>query len=233
MTDLSGSTSPREPARRYRRYIFQGYLLIALVAFAVLFVYARTVPYFSFDLPIARAIQTLPDALVGSFMVGLTWIGWSPQSYVWCGAVLIFLWLARLRWEAVMTLFAALGVTILGQFIKGIVQRARPTPDLFRVAGQVSESSFPSGHVLLFVAFFGFLMFLLYTLAPRSWWRTLGLVLMGAAIVLIGISRVYLGQHFPSDVLGAYLLGSLWLALTIYVYRWGKERKFLVRGSTQ
>jgi undecaprenyl-diphosphatase len=52
------------------------------------------------------------------------------------------------------------------------------------------------------------------------------LVFLALLIALVGISRVYLGEHWPSDVFGAYLLGSLWLTLTVYVYRWGKPRFF-------
>ena len=81
--------------------------------------------------------------------------------------------------------------------------------------------------MLFFTAFFGFMMFLAYTLLKHSWWRTLLLVLLGAMVALIGLSRIYVGQHWASDVLAAYLLGSVWLAMSIFVYRWGKPRFFV------
>jgi undecaprenyl-diphosphatase len=131
----------------------------------------------------------------------------------------------------VMALFAAGGVTILGAAIKLFVQRARPTSDLVNVFSPLNDYSFPSGHVLVFTAFLGFLCFLFFTLTPHSWQRILGIVVMIGLIVLVGISRIYLGQHWPSDVLGAYLFGSLWLTLTIYVYRWGKPRFFVTQPA--
>jgi len=132
-----------------------------------------------------------------------------------------------LRWEAVMLTFAEVGVGALGGLVKVIVARPRPTAPLVNVFALLTDSSFPSGHVLLFTAFLGFLLFMLYTLVPHSTRRTLGFVLFGALIALVGVSRVYLGEHWPSDVLGAYLLGSLWLTLTIYLYGWGKPRFFV------
>jgi undecaprenyl-diphosphatase len=69
--------------------------------------------------------------------------------------------------------------------------------------------------------------FLAYTLMKRSAWRTGLLVILGSLIVLVGASRIYLGQHWPSDVLGAYLLGSLTLVVIIWFYRWGKKRFFV------
>jgi undecaprenyl-diphosphatase len=151
-------------------------------------------------------------------------MGFAPLVYVWVGAIVIGLFAAGLRWDAATAMFAAAGVAVAGELIKELAHRARPTADLFRVTSEVTGFSFPSGHVLLYTSFCGFLLFLVFTLAPPSVWRSLGMVVLGGMIALIGMSRVYLGHHFPSDVLGAYLLGSLWLALTIWIYRWGKKR---------
>jgi undecaprenyl-diphosphatase len=70
-------------------------------------------------------------------------------------------------------------------------------------------------------------MFLGFTLLKPSWARTLLLVILGSLVALIGLSRIYLGAHWASDVTGAYLLGSLWLAVSIGIYRWGKARIFV------
>jgi undecaprenyl-diphosphatase len=80
---------------------------------------------------------------------------------------------------------------------------------------------------MFYIGFYGFLWFLIYTLLKRSWLRTLLLILLSTLIALVGISRIYLGQHWASDVLGAYLLGSLCLVAEIELYRWGKSRFFV------
>jgi membrane-associated phospholipid phosphatase len=87
--------------------------------------------------------------------------------------------------------------------------------------------SFPSGHVMFYTGFFGFIWFLAFTLLKISWKRTLLLVIFGSLVLTIGVSRIYLGEHWASDVVGAYLLGSLVLIGVIQFYRWGKTRFFI------
>jgi undecaprenyl-diphosphatase len=69
------------------------------------------------------------------------------------------------------------------------------------------------------MALYGFLFYLVYTLMRSSPLRSALLTLLGALIGLVGLSRVYLGAHWASDVFGGYCLGFFWLALTIYFYR--------------
>jgi undecaprenyl-diphosphatase len=85
--------------------------------------------------------------------------------------------------------------------------------------GDFDHESFPSGHVFFYVSFFGFLFFLAYALLKKGLLQRALLALSGVLLVLIGLSRVYQGAHWPSDVVGAYLAGGAWLMLMIEVYR--------------
>ncbi len=82
---------------------------------------------------------------------------------------------------------------------------------------------------MYFVTFFGFLLFLTYTLLKPSWGRALLLIIFGIMIAFIGISRIYEGQHWATDVIASYLLGSVWLTATVWIYRWGKPRYFVTQ----
>jgi len=216
-----------KPTRRWRARVFQVYLVAATVAFGILFVLASLFNYFPIDLSITRGVQTINAAWFSSLMWAVSFVGYAPQAWLLVGAVVLSLFFIGLRWEAITALVAALGATGLGSLIKLWVHRPRPGVDLVHVVQQLNDPSFPSGHVLFYTAFFGFLMFLGYTLLKPSFARAFMLVILGSLVGLVGLSRIYLGDHWASDVTGAYLLGSLWLALSIAIYRWGKTRFFV------
>jgi membrane-associated phospholipid phosphatase len=232
---IDGGQSPSAPhapivARRIRHYralVFQSYVVAATVGFGVLFFYARRVAYFSFDLTLARWLQRGHTFGLDVLMQAVSQLGFTPLAPAFVILTVLIVYLIGLKWEAVMLLFAGIGVGLLELTVKLAVRRQRPTAELVNVFRILNDYSFPSGHVLLFTVFLGFLMFLIYTLTRRCWARTCGMIALGALIALVGVSRVYLGEHWPSDVLGAYLLGTLWLALTIYVYRKGKPHFFV------
>jgi len=216
--------APR-PARRYRAAAFQIYVLFAAAVFVALAVIARTVAYFPIDLTITRAVQSYHGPTFDHLMYVISWIGFMPQVDVAAALAIVLLFGAGLRWEAVVALFAAAGVGI-GTLVKLVVYRPRPSADLVHVLKQLPSAGFPSGHVLEATAFCGFLTFLGYSLLKPGALRGMVLIAFGAFILLMGLSRIYEGAHWFSDVMGAYLFGSLWLALTIKVYRWGKPRFF-------
>ncbi len=213
------------PTRRRRAAIFHAYVLIACTVFVVLAVLAHGIPYFPIDLTITRALQSHRAPVLASVMYALSWLGFLPQVFILGAVLVVALFVAGLRWEAVAMLFAASGAALV-VLIKLIVYRPRPSADLVRVINQLSSPSFPSGHVMQFTTSCGFLLFLAYSLLEPSWGRRVLLAALGLIIGLMGPSRIYLGQHWFSDVMGAYMLGSLWLALTIRFYRWGKPRFF-------
>jgi membrane-associated phospholipid phosphatase len=220
---------------RPRALVFQIYLVVAVVVFLILAVLAKAAAYFPFDVTITQELQEFNPIGFGAVMYALSWIGFAPQVDVISLLILLFLYIRGLKWETVVAFASIVGVTILGTATKLAVDRPRPSADLVNVISELRDYSFPSGHVLYFMAFFGFLFFLAYTFIKHTGWRNLLLVILGGMLVLIGPSRIYEGQHWASDVLASYLLGSVWLTLTIYFYRRGKQRfsagQSLAQGS--
>ncbi|HEV2880564.1 MAG TPA: phosphatase PAP2 family protein [Pyrinomonadaceae bacterium] len=233
MEEATGEQLPIESARRrllrrvaasrlWRAQVRYG---IILFAFAVLAYYARANAYFAWDRAVAHQIQGLRTPALDVLMYAVSYIGYGLIPYAIAFATFLVFLAARRRSEAYALLFSTAGSGLLNRAIKMLIARPRPAaPDVnvFRLHG---GQSFPSGHVTFYVCYFGFLFFVAYALLPkRSLARRLALTLTSLMIALVGISRVYLGAHWPSDTIGAYFLGGLWLGFSLYLYGRWKER---------
>ena len=215
----------REARRLLRAEVFYA---AALAAFAVLAVLAHQYAYFAWDLRLARAIQSNNSPAWAAFMEWASVFGnrWTPHALTAATALAFFF--RRRRSEAAGLVLSAGGGSILSNVFKFIVARPRPAAELVGFAYQSSEKSFPSGHVIFYVCYFGFLFFVTYALLPRgSLARRSSLALAALPVAVVGVSRVYLRAHWPSDVLGAYLLAGIWLAFSLAMYRRWKRRATL------
>ncbi|MBE0680872.1 MAG: phosphatase PAP2 family protein [Anaerolineales bacterium] len=213
--------------RRYRAVLFQTALIFVASAFAVLTYYVKTMPSFAIDLQITKAIQLINFPFFASFMNLVSWPGFGPQLIVITALIVLLIYSFGLHWESVMAFVAASFSTGSNLIVKDLIQRPRPTSNLVNVFAKLTDSSFPSGHVMFYIGFYGFIGFLAFSLLKPSLKRNFLLAFFGGLVVLIGASRIYLGQHWASDVLGAYLLGSLTLEAYIRIYLWGKTRFFV------
>ena len=103
-------------------------------------------------------------------------------------------------------------VTILNQIIKFIMQRPRPTE--FRIIGETGYS-FPSGHSMVSLAFYGYLIYLIYKYINNKHLKRTLIIILSVLICIIGVSRIYLGVHYTSDVLGGFLISFAYLIIYI------------------
>lgn len=215
------------PVRRYRTFLFQASLLISLLSFAALALLARATAYLSIDLWVTQHFQAFRPGWFVWLMEAVSWPGFPPQSIWLVIAVSALLLFAGLYWEGLFSGLAAGSSLLLNSLVKIAIHRPRPAADLVDVIEELASFSFPSGHVMFYLGLFGFLIFLAFTLLRRSRLRTLLIGLLAGLVLLVGPSRVYMGQHWASDVIGGYLLGGLWLVVLIQIYSWGKAHHFL------
>jgi undecaprenyl-diphosphatase len=171
---------------------------------------------------------TSTDPNIATFVAGhrLDWLTTVMQAVTWAGSSFIIiplglavggvLWLRRRTWRPLLMMAAAfLGAAALYDIVKPAVGRARPAAAL-QVGGPDEGWAFPSGHATQTIAFYGMLAIVLTAwYAPR---RRL-LFALGAALVtvVVGASRLYLGVHWLTDVLGGYALGLTWLAVVVTI----------------
>lgn len=199
--------------------------LMGLAAFAVLAVLAKANAYFTWDERVADRVQSFSPPGMEAFMRAVSFPGDGLTSWLIVGGALLCFFLRRRRSEGFGLLLSAAGGSALNRLMKYVIGRPRPTMELVRVSGEWAHESFPSGHVVFYVCFFGFLFFTAFALLPKgSTVRRVACGLAALPVLLVGLSRVYLGAHWPSDVLGAYLLSGMWLALSLDAYRRWKRR---------
>jgi len=203
--------------RRRRRLILVGALL-ALALVVGLSLLARLSTVLPVDVWFTQELQEHQWALVARLMYGVSIFGYTPWSAltVAVGTLLIGL---LLGWrDGLYLLGITIGQGLVNALIKRTIGRPRPINTLVEVFVPEQGFSFPSGHVMFYTVFFGFLLVLVLTRMPHTRWRWLFGAPLAALVLLIGPSRIILGAHWLSDVLAAYLLGLVILVLAIGGY---------------
>jgi membrane-associated phospholipid phosphatase len=180
----------------------------------------------AFDNNLARWVHSFANPALGAFFSALSVLGGTVGITVLTLIAFAFLmWRghAHYAWQLAMVVVGGL---IINQTLKLLFHRSRP--DLWP-GGQFAGFSFPSGHATLSLCLFGMFIWLGWRLFKSRAVRIGWTILMVLLILLIGLSRIYLGAHYPSDVLAGYLSGGLWLVALlsgedIYERLKGEER---------
>lgn len=207
--------------------------LTTLVCFAAFAIPAHYFAYFGWDLRIEQGLQSAANPVLTAVMWSISLPGNFATPYILTAIAVAAFWLTGFRSEAVGLLVSAGGSGTINKLLKFIVGRPRPVDTLVQILpSDRSGLSFPSGHVAFYVCFFGFLFFIAYALFPRgSWLRRIALIATAFPVFTVALSRVYLGAHWPSDTLAAYLWSSVWLAFALHLYRRWKANATFHRTS--
>ena len=179
-----------------------------------------------FDIAVIHFIQSFQTDWLTSIMRGISNIG-SIYGYLLIVPIVAgFLYFRTpYRFEGIFSILINLGI-IFDPINKCMVGRERPTDSVVSVLAQETSASFPSGHALSATIFYGFLLYLIISLLVKH--KRVWVFILISTILLIGVSRIYLGVHWPSDVLGGYVIGAIWLTFGIYIYK--KLRGRLVKS---
>jgi undecaprenyl-diphosphatase len=191
----------------------------AALVFAILLVLVRLQwpPLESVDHGAAAWLNGLVagDALLVTAVKAVTWLGSDVVLWTVVGATATVLAFRR-RWRlAVYLLVTGAGALVLGPVLKSLVGRLRPV-----VAHPIAHgtgNSFPSGHSLGSIVCYGAVL-LVFLPAARGRWRVTFTAVIVALVALIGISRILLGVHYLSDVVGAWAIGITWLGVTAFAF---------------
>jgi len=180
-----------------------------------------------FDDSFVWLIRYFANPVLDKIMIIITDIGFGTSYIVIVAASFLLLaYLKRWREMGALTICLA-GGAVLSFLLKILFHRTRP--DLFQVVHEIGYS-FPSGHALATMCFYGMVAFLIMR-TISSWRGRLTVMTLTVILsVLIGISRIYLGVHYPTDVVAGYAIGSMWLAFCISLLMWW-ERAWVQKES--
>jgi undecaprenyl-diphosphatase len=201
-----------------RRHIMLLVLSVITLGFIVLTILVHLFPASAIDVKFSREIQEHENSFIDQVMYLISTPGYMPEAPIMIGLTSLLLFIFKYKKAALYVLFTMLAGLVSTVF-KAIINRPRPSDTLVRIVYKTTQQSFPSGHVLFYVVFFGFLTMLMFQLENIH--KIIRVIVGGISlfmIFMIPISRIYLGAHWLSDVLGGFLLGLLCLYLLSWLY---------------
>lgn len=177
----------------------------------------------AFDEKVYSFVRYFASPLLDKVMLSSTFFG-DRQFVVFplLGLLIYYLFLKPHKWYMIKIPVVAIGSITLNLLLKQLYSRARPSLE-HMVA--VDNFSFPSGHAMFSMSFYGLLIYIGWREINNKTISLSCCSLLGLLIILIGISRIYLGVHYPSDVFAGFLAGLFWLIVTLSLIDF-IERKF-------
>jgi undecaprenyl-diphosphatase len=181
------------------------------MGFVVLTVFVLLFPSSFIDREFSQEVQEHSNPFLDTLMKAISSFGYTPNAPIMiAGTALLFL-VAKRKKEALFVVLTALS-SLVSLAIKILVNRPRPTDNIVKILVKTTEKSFPSGHVLFYVVFFGFLTLLMYEVKniPKLIRYPVSAICL-LLIFTIPYSRVYLGAHWFTDVTAGFFLGLICL----------------------
>lgn len=173
---------------------------------------------FNFDLYLAEAVVAWRSVWLTPIMIFFTRLGDDQIAYPFVAITVLLLLLGRRLREATLLLLTLLLSAVTNTGLKELVGRVRPLEHQLVVE---TDFSFPSGHAMNSLVYFGLLSYLVFRHVSSVIWRRFLIALAFTFSLFMGFSRVYLGVHYLSDIVAGYLLGACFLSVAIWVgERW-------------
>lgn len=169
-----------------------------------------------YDHQITEYVISYRASWLTRYFIIVTYIG-DFYGYITVVALAVILSLTVFKnWKyIVQTIFVLLLASISNVFLKRFVDRARPGIEHLV---SVNTLSYPSGHAMSAMAFYGFAIYLFYRFKLNRWLKYGIMFVLAVLIISIGLSRIYLGVHFPSDIAGGYIAGLIWVFFCILLF---------------
>lgn len=197
--------------------------LLLILCFVLLAIFVGKHPVNSFDIGISHFIQQFHSPVLDKIMIVVSVFGNVSVAFCCMAITSLLFFVFKFKREALFIL--AISFTGLITFsLKRLFSRPRPTDEHVTLIESYQNHSFPSGHTLSYIVFFGFIIFLMRHLKSIPQYLRTGISVFSYFMFIVGpISRVYLGAHWFTDILGGLLIGLLYLLHLNFYYIKGKN----------
>ena len=196
----------------YKLYASFGLVMFVMLGYLVKFFPLSLSP---FDRTIQQLIRSNMSSSLTSFFKHISTIGGVRYGVVIVSVILVILLIKKWYSEAIYLLVNIITAPILVTILKYVYDRQRPSLTHLVVENGLS---FPSGHATASVMLYMSLVIICWQRIKQDYLKYIPLVIAVVMIVLIGISRIYLGVHYPTDILGGWLLSGSWLLFWFPIY---------------
>lgn len=208
-----------------RKTIFLCFSIFFIIVFMLLSFSVIDSSPKSWDLLVSQELQEDPTALLDTLMKSFSWLGTVYVAAIMVIAFSIIFFVFKYIREGLFVLACLLsgGVSYV---LKTLIDRPRPTTDFVRIVEETHYQSFPSGHVLFYTAFFGTLMVIAVSSSILKLSMKIIISILCATMIVLGaVSRIYLGAHWFTDVIGGFIVGVLFVMLTGSIYLRSKKKQ--------
>lgn len=181
-------------------------LSILFLIFIILVIFIKMDRIFLIDRIFYKKIISIRTDMITEFFKIITKLGTTKICFI-IGIILVIIFRKKIYlWLPITTVI----IKIMNVFMKLLINR--PRPNVMRLVYE-KETSFPSGHAMLSITLYGLLIYFIYSKISKNSVKWILITGLSSIILLIGISRIYLGVHYTTDIIGGYLLGMIYLVI--------------------
>lgn len=213
----------KQSRNHYFRFIM--FLLIAGTVSILALIFFLTITskldqtiWFGFDYYVNLYVHAFRSESLTDLVMFITNLGSVYAYVIIIPVIMVVLYINGNNWKVpLQSAIVLLSTFLLNVAIKWVIGRPRPFEDQRLV--DATFYSYPSGHSMSATGFYGFLIYLVIRYIKNFWLKTVLVIFLSLLILAIGTSRIYLGVHYPTDVLAGFIAGTFWLMVCIIIFR--------------
>lgn len=179
-----------------------------------------------FDLPIIQFVQGMETPFLTSLLTTFTWIGSGfGVTPITLGICFVLFFKYNERQQSILFAFSIVSTILLNEGLKRVFTRSRP--DLYKLM-EAGGFSFPSGHTMMAVSLYAMIVYVTWPHTKNGRQRFLLVATASLFAFLIMVSRIYVGVHYPSDIMGGIFMSAFWLTLVLTIFHEFQRKKNIV-----